>query len=137
MVSSSQRIFRVPTPAERGAAIFDAYRYRLTQAELAALLGVSQNTISRWSTGVSEPTLETFIRIESVCGLAQGHILRSAGYVQELGAAEDFIAADHRLDDVRRNLMLSLYLVALHQAGVSPREADLGAVGRPEKLDGI
>jgi transcriptional regulator with XRE-family HTH domain len=105
-----------PTPSQRGAAIRAAYRGKFTQVQLAQMLGVAQNTISRWSTGDVEPSLDDLIQLEDVCGLARGHILRAAGYVQELGAAEDFIAADHRLDPVRRELLLSAYTAALHQS---------------------
>jgi len=105
-----------PTASQRGAAIRAAYRGKFTQVQLAEMLGVAQNTISRWSTGDVEPSLDDLIRLEDVCGLARGHILRAAGYVEELGAAEDFIAADHRLDPVRRELLLSAYLAALHQS---------------------
>jgi transcriptional regulator with XRE-family HTH domain len=105
-----------PTPSQRGAAIRAAYRGKFTQVQLAQMLGVAQNTISRWSTGDVEPSLDDLIQLEDVCGLPRGHILRAAGYVQELGAAEDFIAADHRLDPIRRELLLSAYTAALHQS---------------------
>jgi len=108
-----------PTAHQRGAAIRAAYRGKFTQVQLAEILGVAQNTISRWSTGDVEPSLDDLIRLEDVCGLARGHILRAAGYVQELGSAEDFIAADHRLDPVRRELLLSAYLTALQQSQFS------------------
>jgi hypothetical protein len=51
--------------------------------------------------------------------LARGHVLRAAGYVEELGSAEDFIAADHSLDSVRRKLLLSAYMAALQQSQFS------------------
>lgn len=108
-----------PTANQRGAAIRAAYRGKFTQVQLAEILGVAQNTISRWSTGDVEPSLDDLIRLEDVCGLGRGHILRAAGYVQELGSAEDFIAADHRLDPVRRELLLSAYMAALQQSQFS------------------
>jgi hypothetical protein len=51
--------------------------------------------------------------------LARGHVLRAAGYVEELSSAEDFIAADHSLDSVRRKLLLSAYMAALQQSQFS------------------
>jgi transcriptional regulator with XRE-family HTH domain len=108
-----------PTPNQRGAAIRAAYRGKYTQVQLAEILGVAQNTISRWSTGDVEPSLDDLIRLEDVCGLSRGHILRAAGYVHELGSAEDFIAADSRLDPVRRELLLSAYMAALQQSQLS------------------
>lgn len=108
-----------PTSAQRGAAIRAAYRGKFTQVQLAEILGVAQNTISRWSTGDVEPSLDDLSRLEDVCGLARGHVLRAAGYVEELRSAEDFIAADHRLDSVRRELLLSAYMAALQQSQFS------------------
>lgn len=114
--SSTTTTAGIPSPAQRGAAIRAAYRGRFTQVQLAEILGVAQNTISRWSTGDVEPSLDDLVRLEETCGLPRGHILRSAGYVSELASAEDFIAADHRLDPVRRELLLSAYFAALEQS---------------------
>jgi transcriptional regulator with XRE-family HTH domain len=109
-------IVSAPTRSQRGAAIRAAYRGKFTQVQLAEILGVAQNTVSRWSTGDVEPSLDDLLRLEDVCGLTRGHILRAAGYVHDLGSAEDFIASDHRLDPVRRELLLSAYLAALQQS---------------------
>ncbi len=57
-----------PTSAQRGAAIRAAFRGKFTQVQLAEILGVAQNTISRWSTGDVEPSLDGLIRLEDVCG---------------------------------------------------------------------
>jgi transcriptional regulator with XRE-family HTH domain len=119
MAAAYASVTATPTRAQRGAAIRAAYRGKFTQVQLAEALGVAQNTISRWSTGDVEPSLDDLLRLEDVCGLTRGHILRAAGYVHELGSAEDFIASDHRLDPVRRELLLSAYLTALHQSQAS------------------
>jgi transcriptional regulator with XRE-family HTH domain len=110
-----------PRRADLGAAIRSAYAAKFTQGEVARQLGVAQNTVSRWSTGDVEPSLRDIFKIEQICGLAPGHILRAAGYVTELASAEEFIASDHRLDTARRELMLSAYIAALHQSNRSPR----------------
>lgn len=98
------------------SAIRAAYTGRLTQTELASVLGVAQNTISRWSTGEVEPRLDDIAAIEDACGLARGHILRAAGYVATSSNPEDAVAADHRLDPARRDLLVAAYLAALEQA---------------------
>jgi transcriptional regulator with XRE-family HTH domain len=116
LAASYASISSGPTRSQRGAAIRAAYRGKFTQVQLAQVLGVAQNTISRWSTGDVEPSLDDLLRLEDVCGLTRGHILRAAGYVHDLGSAEDFIASDHRLDPVRRELLLSAYMAALHQS---------------------
>lgn len=108
-----------PRRVDLGAAIRNAYSAKFTQGEVARQLGVAQNTVSRWSTGDVEPSLGDIFKIEQCCGLTPGHILRAAGYVAELASAEEFIASDHRLDTVRRELMLSAYIAALQQSNRS------------------
>lgn len=96
-------------------AIRDAYSGRLTQVQLANTLGVAQNTVSRWSTGDVEPRLDDIARIEAACSLPHGFILRSAGCVDDASTPEDMVAADHRLDAARRELLLAAYAAALSQ----------------------
>jgi transcriptional regulator with XRE-family HTH domain len=106
-----------PTTAERlAAAIREAYRGRLTQAQLATTLGVAQNTVSRWSTGDVEPRLDDIARIEQVCQLPRGFILRAAGYVHDATTTEAAIQGDHRLDAPRRELLMAAYRAAVSQS---------------------
>lgn len=100
-------------------AIRAAYAARLTQTELASRLGVAQNTISRWSTGEVEPRLDDIAAIEDACGLARGHILRAAGFVATGEQPEDALAADHRLDAARRELLVAAYRAALEQCAAA------------------
>ena len=96
-------------------AIRAAYTSRLTQTELASMLGVAQNTISRWSTGEVEPRLDDIAAIEDACGLTRGHILRASGYVASAEQPEEVVASDHRLDPARRELLVAAYRAALSQ----------------------
>jgi len=111
-----QRTRRNLPPSPIAAAIRSAYAGRLTQAELARQLGVAQNTISRWSTGEVEPRLDDIAAVESACKLPRGFLLRAAGYVEHDSTPEMAIAADHRLDDARRELLLAAYRAALKQS---------------------
>ena len=120
---SARRLDEIPPLA---ASIRQAYRGRLTQTELAGLLGVAQNTISRWSTGEVEPALGDIARLESACGLPRGFVLRSAGYVDESHSAEDAIATDPRLDTPRRELILATYRVAVAQSAGQPTRTNVG-----------
>ena len=70
-------------PTRLAEAIRSSYQGRMTQAEIAAALGVAQNTVSRWSTGDVEPRLDDIADLERVLGLPSGYILRSAGYVED------------------------------------------------------
>jgi transcriptional regulator with XRE-family HTH domain len=107
----------VPSATERGAAIRSVYSGRYTQTQLAAQLGVAQNTISRWSTGDVEPSLEDIARMEDACGVPRGYILRAAGYVAEARSTEEMIAADPQLDAGQRELLLAAYRAAIRQPG--------------------
>jgi transcriptional regulator with XRE-family HTH domain len=97
-------------------ALRAAYKGRFTQSELAKRLGVAQNTVSRWATGDVEPGLADILAVERECGLVRGHILRAAGLVTEAMTPEEAIAADHRLDAPRRELLLAAYEAALVQS---------------------
>lgn len=98
---------------ELARAIREAYTGRFTQSELARLLGVAQNSVSRWATGDVEPCLDDIAAIEQVCGVGRGHILRSAGFVVDHHDVESALASDHRLDDARRELLLAAYQLAV------------------------
>lgn len=111
-----QRVRRNVPPSPIAQAIRSAYAGRLTQAELARQLGVAQNTISRWSTGEVEPRLDDIVAVENACKLPRGFLLRAAGYVEHDSTPEMAIAADHRLDDARRELLLAAYRAALKQS---------------------
>jgi len=105
--------------SQLAVAIRAAYAARLTQTELAGRLGVAQNSISRWSTGEVEPRLDDIAAIEDACGLARGHILRAAGFVATGERPEDALAADHRLDAARRELLVAAYRAALEQCAAA------------------
>jgi transcriptional regulator with XRE-family HTH domain len=111
-----QRTRRANQPPPIALAIRSAYTGQMTQAELARQLGVAQNTISRWSTGEVEPRLEDIAAVELACKLPKGFLLRAAGFVEQDATPEMAIAADHRLDAARRELLLAAYRAALKQS---------------------
>lgn len=55
----------------------------VNQRELARLLDVPPNYISRWETGVRRLELETIERAEQAMKLQPGTVFRSAGYVDD------------------------------------------------------
>lgn len=111
-----KRTRRMNQPPPIAAAIRSAYTGQMTQAELARQLGVAQNTISRWSTGEVEPRLEDIAAVEQACKLPKGFLLRAAGFVEQDTTPEMAIAADHRLDAARRELLLAAYRAAVKQS---------------------
>lgn len=46
----------------------EEYRGKMTQADLAELLAVAPNTVSRWETGTYKPSLFMMARIEEILG---------------------------------------------------------------------
>jgi len=108
----------LPSAKARGEAIRSVYAGRFTQVELAARLGVAQNTVSRWSTGDIEPSLDDIARIEDLCDVPRGVILRRAGYVVDARTADEMIAQDVRLDAAQRDLVLAAYRTALRRSGI-------------------
>ena len=109
---------RRATKLALGLAIRAAYTGMFTQTELAKVVGVAQNTVSRWTTGEVEPSLSDIVAIEDACGLIRGQILRAAGLVADLQTTEEAILADPRLDRSRRRLVLAAYQAALEQSRV-------------------
>jgi transcriptional regulator with XRE-family HTH domain len=55
------------------------------QRQLARLLDVPPNYVSRWETGVRRLELETIERAEQVMQLQPGTVFRCAGYVEDNG----------------------------------------------------
>ena len=50
-------------------------RTGITQAELAAMLGVSQGAVSQWETDVSTPSVQSVIEMSSIFGCTTDDIL--------------------------------------------------------------
>lgn len=94
-------------------AVRECYDGRLTQKQLAATLGVEQQTVSLWSTGKTEPRPPMQNRIEDACGRPHGWILRRAGFVDEVRTTEDAIQVDQRLTDDARTAVLRAYEAAV------------------------
>lgn len=84
-------------------------------AEVAAASGesVSENAISLWLQGKSEPTRSKVFAIERVLRLAPGALSRLLGYVPAKGAAgtsvPDAIRADTRLGDLAREMLIASF----------------------------
>jgi transcriptional regulator with XRE-family HTH domain len=82
--------------AERPGALTEAFKVAvetagLTQEQLAERLGVHQTTVSKWLLGKAQPPLEHLPTIDALCGQPKGHVLRLAGYVEDIDS--DVLAA--------------------------------------------
>ena len=56
---------------------------RLNQRDLAAKLGVKQQTVSRWESGIAVPRPDRVTQLAGVLGMDRGHLLQLAGYLAE------------------------------------------------------
>lgn len=101
------------SPLPLGEAIRAAYQGRLTQAQLAGIVGVEQSTVSKWSRGTARPTLEQIRDLESACGRPVGFVLRAAGFCQDARSVPEAIDADAALTDATRAVLHRAYEGAL------------------------
>ncbi len=103
----------------------------LTQKELAAAIGVSDKTYSKWETGENEPDVETLCRLAAYYGVSPAVFFRSDGDESELegmGAAEAVQTCWRRMID----LLLSLRSCAYPPPGAP--EKPLPIPERPQEL---
>lgn len=55
----------------------------MSQAELAARLHTTQQTVSRWEAGATIPRPRRIVRLADVLGLEAGELHRIAGYIKQ------------------------------------------------------
>ena len=74
----------------------------LTQAELAAALGIGQQTVSKWETGVTTPRPRALRRLAEQLDVPMTRLLSLAGYL-EPGVGEPVqTGSGTELDELRR-----------------------------------
>lgn len=82
----------------------------LSQRTLAERIGVKQPTISKWTRGESEPSLDTIADIEEALGLRRGYLLVDAGYVDgDLRSVEAAIDLTDDLSPVGKDAVKAVY----------------------------
>lgn len=72
---------------------------RFNQRDLAAKLGVKQQTVSRWESGIAVPRPDRVTQLAGVLGVDRGRLLQLAGYL-----AEDDPLADPEVATVLANI---------------------------------
>lgn len=80
----------------------------VTQEQLAERLGVHQTTVSTWLLGKAQPPLRHLPAIDELCGQPKGHVLRLAGYVDDVDV-KSALASDPSLDPDGRGMVVRLY----------------------------
>jgi transcriptional regulator with XRE-family HTH domain len=99
-----------------------AFKGRLTQAELADELGVTQGTISKWAKLTDDgPPLERLPQIEKSCDRPLGFILRAAGYVADAQTVEEVLRSDHALDEIYVEIVVDAYRAAVARSAMRAR----------------
>lgn len=63
----------------------------LSQAELATRVGVSQQTVSRWESGVAIPQSERVVSLAKVLGLEEERLLGYAGFLPQSDRSEYWV----------------------------------------------
>ena len=102
----------------------------LTQKELAAAIGISDKTYSKWETGENEPDVETLCRLAAFYGVSPAVFFKGDGDESELEGMPASEAAQlcwRRMID----LLLGLRSCAYPQAG---EEAELPPPEMPKEL---
>lgn len=87
----------------------------ITQTALAAMLIEKQQTVSAWMKG-REPKLDDLARIERTLNLPSGHLLRTAGYVEERTTVREAILTDTALAPGFRDVVLVTYDAGVDQS---------------------
>lgn len=119
---------RAAPARDLAAAIRQTYEQAgVTQVQLAAAVGASQAMVSRWARGEVVPDLDTIVAIEVACGTPRGHILRLAGYVEEVTDVPSAVLADPKLSPVQRDMLLDVYRGLLKRKRSEPRASDSNA----------
>ena len=86
----------------------------LTQAELAAKIGIQQSDLCRMETGEYKVSLDTLFRILSIFGMDIGEFFREAMKAPD-GGEDELLALFRRLDAADREEVLDFVRFKFHQ----------------------
>lgn len=118
MDSRPRKAEAAPMPLAK--AFRRAYEGRLTQTQLAEMIGTTQGNVSKWVNG-DGPPLEMIPAIERACDRQLGFVLRAAGYVKDAKTTAETIDADPALDDYVREVVLDAYRSAVEGSSARAR----------------
>jgi len=118
-----------------GAAIRSLRADGWTTREIADRLEVADPTVIRWENGNRVPSLDLLPKLDELCEQPRGHILRLAGYVEDLdGDVRAAVLADSRLSKQEQAMLVDIYESALRRSRAtttpSKAAATAGAVPR-------
>lgn len=119
MVSVLGDMARARDRSRLGKAIYDTRTAAgISQGDLADAIEVAQPRISDWEAGQPEVerALDVLAAIEEACERPRGHILKRAGYVEDITDARTAIIDDPLLDAAAREAVLGVYEVFLRRS---------------------
>ncbi len=102
----------------------------ITQAELADVLGITQQGVARWENGKSNPTLETLITLADFFGVSTDSLLGRTGMKNVLFNEEEkkLVAGYRTLDKAKRQTLCNMLAFL-----TSPQGANTGNVVQKNK----
>lgn len=91
-------------------------RQRLTQEELAKLLGVSQRTVSSWEVDRTEPKMGMIERLCKVLNCKKTDIIEDTNYARQLSSIEaDIMQIVFKLTEENKKILLMQGKFLLHE----------------------
>lgn len=94
-------------------------RVGLTQEDVAARLGVSQNAVTGWERAVRHGSLHlsTILALEDLFALPRGTFLQRMGLMSEYPDFESVVLANTKLSDDQKDALARLYRVMINRTG--------------------
>jgi transcriptional regulator with XRE-family HTH domain len=111
-LSPARTVGMVSNGRDRNISLGDAIRKACDghpQRQLAAALGVTQSTISKWWRGEVEPVPSQIDALEIACGRPHGFVFRLAGWFGEISSVEQCLAYDATISDEGKEVILAAY----------------------------
>ena len=111
-------------------------KHRLTQAQLAEQLNVSDKTVSKWETGKGYPDITLLEPIARVFGVSLAELFSGAA-VTNANRASNLLKSQFYVCPVCGNVLYSVGEAAIHCHGVmlTPCEAEAPDAGHPAHIE--
>ena len=61
---------------------------KMSQEEVANILGVSRQSVQKWETGLSQPSLENLVNLGEVFGCSTDYLLKDDAFLEDTGARQ-------------------------------------------------
>ena len=94
-------------------------RVKLTQEDVAARLGVSQNAVTGWERAIRHGSLHlsTILALEDLFALPRGVFLQRMGLMSDYPDFEAVVLANMKLNEEQKDALVRLYRVMVNRNG--------------------